>query len=1019
MVRLEESFRQSEGTVQSLGVWPWQSSESKTVDCGCRESVSIVLGGVAVTQEFNISVTPIGGDEYLVRTEWTPDVTAAEERVCWPVEEWLAQASVLMHDPLLGVLRGDGMAAHLRAVGDAGSGEGAVSLVEFGQNLYNALFQGMLRDSWMRAQGIAQHRREVLRLRLGLKDLRLPCLPWEVLHAGDRPLATGTDVAFSRYHTKCAPLMPSPFVEIDEPLRILMVLAAPSDQERLALRQEAKDLKYELESTIDRRGGQIPDIKVEILDQPDRAQLTQALEHQQYQVLHYAGHSNIGAAGGSLYLVSRTTGLTETLTGDDLAGLLVNNGIRMAVFNSCRGVYTATASPNPGGNLGEGNLAEALVKRGIPAVLAMAERIPDDVALNLSRLFYRNLRRAYPVDLSLNRARQGLVSIYGSHQLYWALPTLYMHPEFNGFLQPLAAEVEEAWTQASGSAESAGEVVGKGVNFSLEQENPFDAVSYSDSHDLEPDDLDTVDLPGPELAPSPPREMASGLTPPVARLVEQLSQGSKRAGEDPFSPASLDEDLLPDMPALLSGKGALRGTSGKAGNPSGMEGTEAASFSELEGMLADTNRLTHAIAACIQATQSDPSDAGAYRRLGQVLAAQGHLSEAIAAYDQALHLNPHFAEVHNDVGLVLSQQGQIAEAVRSYSMAVRLNPTFMEAQHNLRAAQQRQGVGVSTDAQGMAAQQAVLEPISGRSATAGSSERSHTPRAGSVATVGSPRPGLLSVQADARVPHWPWRWLGGGILGATVLIGTAWFTYSQMNPPLNIRVVPSPATLVPPQGDWQQMDTNQAMAAAARLLEQGQVAAAQPVIQALLDRGALKEANAALNPVLDKQAENPAINFLVGQVAWRAWIAGDKTYAVDDARRRWETAANLEPQNPVYQNALGFAYYEEGKFDRAGKAWLRTLEVQKASTPAGSQNLEAAPDALNAYAGLALTLVKTAEKAGATDRAEKMAQARNLRQQVMTAGGMRFSPAELARDKKNWLWSEKAIRDWQSLQLQE
>ncbi|NJN92159.1 MAG: CHAT domain-containing protein, partial [Leptolyngbyaceae cyanobacterium SL_5_14] len=85
--------------------------------------------------------------------------------------------------------------------------------------------------------------------------------------------------------------------------------------------------------------------------------------------------------------------------------------------------------------VGERNLAEALVGRGIPAVLAMAERIPDDVALTLSRLFYRNLKQGYPIDLSLSRARQGLVSAYGSHQLYWALPILYLHSEFDGYLK--------------------------------------------------------------------------------------------------------------------------------------------------------------------------------------------------------------------------------------------------------------------------------------------------------------------------------------------------------------------------------------------------------------------------------------------------------------------------------------------------------------------------------------------------------------------------------------------------------
>lgn len=412
--------------------------------------------------EFHISVTPVGADDYLVRTERVaPGVPLAEEQVSWPVEQWLAVASQLMNNPLLGLLqesagptsrekvlpasreganpsarheRPDSETGQLFAAPDAAQG---LNLVAVGRELYSFLFQGTLRDSWMTARGIAQNRGQVLRLRLGLKGNRLPRLPWEVLYAGERPIATGTDVAFSRYQP--AKTAAQPFGQGKDTgycaatLQILMVLSAPTDLESLELKREALHLQEELQrrSLTNSMGGTLA-MQLTVLEQPDRNSLTQALEEGQYQVFHYAGHSNLGAAGGELYLVSRKTGLTETLNGDDLAGLLANNGIQLAVFNSCRSAHTpisdATASA------GERNLAEALVKRGIPAVLAMAESIPDDVALTLAKLFYRNLDRGYPVDLSLSRARQGLISAYGSNQLYWALPILYLQPEFDGYL---------------------------------------------------------------------------------------------------------------------------------------------------------------------------------------------------------------------------------------------------------------------------------------------------------------------------------------------------------------------------------------------------------------------------------------------------------------------------------------------------------------------------------------------------------------------------------------------------------
>lgn len=392
-----------------------------------------------MTQEFHISVTPVGQNDYLVRTEKVaPGVPLAEELVTWPIADWLMAAGHLMNDPLKSVLQGDPFVSNGH---ESDIARNSVNLVALGQQFYNALFQGTLRDSWITAQGIAQNHQQVLRLRLGLKDTRLARLPWEVMHAGDRPLATGPYVAFSRFQSGIsgasplrAPNMPTPREQGG--VKVLMVIASPSDQVRLDLqKQEAIKLQAELQRQITRLAedsNRFPEIELTVLDQPGREELTQALEQGRYHVLHYSGHSNLGANGGEIYLVSRRTGLTEILTGDDLAGLLVNNNIQMAVFNSCLGAYRAASDAS--GDTGERNLAETLVKRGIRSVLAMSERIPDEVALTLTQLFYRNLSQGYPVDLCVSRVRQGLISAYGSHQMYWALPILYLQPEFDGFL---------------------------------------------------------------------------------------------------------------------------------------------------------------------------------------------------------------------------------------------------------------------------------------------------------------------------------------------------------------------------------------------------------------------------------------------------------------------------------------------------------------------------------------------------------------------------------------------------------
>lgn len=349
-------------------------------------------------------------------------VPVAEAQVEWPVESWLQLAQPAMDDPLLGILTGRSEVIK----------NGTSDLHKLGDLLYKALLQEAeaIRESWLRAQGIAQNRHELLRFRLGLKESRLQRLPWEVLHRNGHPLTTRFDLTFTRYAANL--LVGQPFdtqnlPEVDTALRVLMVVAGPEDQSYLELLQE----KVQLQALLAEDGAILP-IDIQILEQPDRNALAQALEQGNYQVLHYAGHSDFSDSGGDLLLVNRQTGLTERLSGDDLAGLLVNNRIALTVFNSCRSGHTAKDDAEM--DWRQQNLVQALVNRGVPSVIAMAEKIPDQVAIAFTQLFYKNIRKGYPIDLSLSRTRQGLISAFGSDEHYWALPILYLQPDFDGYL---------------------------------------------------------------------------------------------------------------------------------------------------------------------------------------------------------------------------------------------------------------------------------------------------------------------------------------------------------------------------------------------------------------------------------------------------------------------------------------------------------------------------------------------------------------------------------------------------------
>jgi hypothetical protein len=860
-----------------------------------------------VTQEFHISVTLVGQNDYLVRTEQVaPGVPLAEELVTWPVADWLAAAGHLMNDPLESVLQGDAMARN------------SVNLAALGQQLYNELFQGTLRDSWITAQGIAQNHQQVLRLRLGIKDNRLARLPWEVMHAGDRPIATGPYIAFSRYQSGMVGTSRLPSTNMPTPpdeggIKVLMVIASPSDQTRLdLLKQEAIQLQAELQrqsSHGDNGGYILPEIQLTILEQPGREELTQALEQGRYHVLHYSGHSNLGPNGGEIYLVSGRTGLTEKLTGDDLAGLLVNNNIQMAVFNSCLGAYGATSDVHA--ETGERNLSESLVRRGIRSVLAMSERIPDEVALTLTQLFYRNLDRGYPVDLCVSRVRQGLISAYGSHQMYWALPILYLQSEFDGYLNPglyLPTSAELGYETPS---------------LTMPLSNPAHYSDVSDSSEMS--------LPIDDMMSSP-------------------------LGGDGSELDWLGENTWGDLVDEI-------------------EDYDDPSYTQDSAIVSDLFR---------------------------------QLDQQKAVDDQS----PIGAELLDNTDEDSIPGIEVSEDLSSLDREVEKWREARAARENLQrphVSSQAEQAGFSGQGNSVPRNEYVGRGTQGDWSNSEVAASTHDP-------ISVMEPGVSRRRGSKLIP------LFGALgVGAIAAVGISWWQ-NQLTSVLPS--IPETAGLNSNSGNSQPNfkteKTEIVTAYATEKLSQGDLDAGLKAVEALLNRNALPAAQAALDLIPPGKIDNPSVNFYRGRLAWQSVQTGDKKYSVDDARRFWESAVKAKPDSLIYNNALGFAYYAEGNLNRANDSWFKALNMaikdQKPKATnmnsAASASVKPMRDDLNAYAGLALGLYKSAQQQPKAKREQYLNEAVKLRQKVVTDDPENFQMDKLAQ---NWLWTEKALKDWKAL----
>jgi tetratricopeptide (TPR) repeat protein len=144
---------------------------------------------------------------------------------------------------------------------------------------------------------------------------------------------------------------------------------------------------------------------------------------------------------------------------------------------------------------------------------------------------------------------------------------------------------------------------------------------------------------------------------------------------------------------------------------------------------------------------------------------------------------------------------------------------------------------------------------------------------------------------------------------------------------------------------------------------------------------------------------------LRGRLAWQSVQVGDRDFDILDARRYWETAVKQQPKSISFLNALGFAYYAAGDFNRANQAWYDALTlIEKEKNPS--------PEVLNTYAGLALGLRQLAQNQSGKSKQELLDKALQLHQKVMDVDAINFQTDTLS---KNWMWSEQAIKDWQAL----
>lgn len=319
----------------------------------------------------------------------------------------------------------------------------------YGMALFESLFSGDILRAYERAVGIADSETEDrLRVRLWIDEeaVELHAIPWERmyhLHRGQAvPLSASTLTPFSRY-TSLEASEPEPVK--DFPLKMLI---AASNPKNLPEGMAAVDVAGEIEALYQSVRELVKSKKLQVSIMPGLTglpgELQAKLEADKFTVLegptnlftiaphladadifHFIGHgmfkreSERGDGKAALYL-EKADGSWQGVWDDDIVSMFTALGtLPHCVFlTACESARRAEDGQSPFVGLGP-----KLVQAGIPAVVAMQDKVPMELARLFAGEFYERLTEHGIVDKALNQAR---LQVYDDEHTSWAIPVLFM-----------------------------------------------------------------------------------------------------------------------------------------------------------------------------------------------------------------------------------------------------------------------------------------------------------------------------------------------------------------------------------------------------------------------------------------------------------------------------------------------------------------------------------------------------------------------------------------------------------------
>lgn len=352
--------------------------------------------------DFEVTVEKADGDQYLVRAQSGND--KVEIQFNNPFSE---DKRALIKATTKANLRSS------RKVRSASGASEVKQLKTWGAQLFAQAITGEVGKFYEKCRVQAEEQSKGIRWRLAL-DPSVDDLPWEFLCSQGEFLALNPFSPVVRYVPRRARL--APLKESEHPLRVLVVIASPSDEVPLDTAAEKERIIRAFESLI-KQGL----VSLTFIEGPDTwQQLYDTLFRNETHILHFIGHGAFDEDKKEGVLVMEDAGgKAKRIESEGLKVLVQGRSrLRLVVLNSCLGTEGDDSQPFS-------SVASGLIQSGVPAVIAMQSEISDDAAKEIAETFYKSLALNMPVDTAITEARRKIY-LFDLGSLEWATPILYM-----------------------------------------------------------------------------------------------------------------------------------------------------------------------------------------------------------------------------------------------------------------------------------------------------------------------------------------------------------------------------------------------------------------------------------------------------------------------------------------------------------------------------------------------------------------------------------------------------------------